>query len=206
MGLLSSAEDAFVPLASDTEVVPGHRVVGLLTHGRRIDTYDAYSEERDVRCVVKLLRDPQRLEILGDGSQAKPYVGVADLVAGIRHAAEVAPARELRVLNVGPEGTLAVRDVAEIVVEALDLPRSEVEFIFTGRSAIGGGGWPGDTAHVAFDTSAMRGLGWRPTMTAEGAVRAAAIGIAERYRASARPLLTAAERRSQLAPVGSASA
>ena len=155
--------------------------------------------------VVKLLRDPRRLEILGDGTQVKPYVAVTDLVSGMRHAAAVASARPLSILNVGPEGTLAVRDVAEIVVDAMDLPRTAVEFSYTGRSAIGGGGWPGDTAHVAFDTSAMRALGWRPRMTAEAAVRAAARGIAARYRGSARPLLTAAERRSERAPVGALS-
>ncbi len=62
MGLLRSSEERFVPLAPGTEIVPGHRVVGLLTHGRRIDTYDAYSEERDVRCVVKILRVDRRHE------------------------------------------------------------------------------------------------------------------------------------------------
>jgi UDP-glucose 4-epimerase len=155
--------------------------------------------------VVKLLRDPRRLEILGDGSQTKPYAAVTDLIAGMRHAADAAPARALSILNVGPEGTLAVRDVAEIVVEAMDLPRAEIEFAFTRPSAIGGGGWPGDTTHVSFDTSAMRALGWRPQLTAEGAVRAAASGIAARYRSSARPLLTAAERRSERAPVGALS-
>lgn len=145
--------------------------------------------------VVKLLRDPRRLEILGDGSQAKPYVAVSDLVAGMRHIAAIAPPRPMTVLNVGPEGTLPVRSVAEIVVEALDLPIASVEFAFTGPSALGGGGWPGDTAHVEFDTTALRSLGWWPSMTAEGAVCAAAQGIAARYRTSGRPLLTAAERR-----------
>lgn len=145
--------------------------------------------------VVKLLRDPGRLEILGDGTQAKPYVAVRDLVAGMRHAAAVAPAGPMTVLNVGPEGTLAVRHVAEIVTDALDLPLASVEFAFTGPSSIGGGGWPGDTAHVEFDTTALRSLGWRPSMSAEGAVRAAALGIAAGYRTSRRPLLTTAERR-----------
>jgi UDP-glucose 4-epimerase len=154
--------------------------------------------------VVKLLRDPRRLEILGDGTQAKPYVAVKDLVAGMRHAAAVAPACPMTVLNVGPEGTLPVRDVAEIITEALDLPLASVEFVFTGPSRVGGGGWPGDTAHVEFDTTAMRSLGWRPGMTAHGAVRAAALGIAARYRTSHRPLLTAAERRAaSLLTVGS---
>ena len=145
--------------------------------------------------VVKLLRDPLRLEILGDGMQAKPYVAVMDLVAGMRHAAAVAPGRPMTILNVGPEGTLAVRHVAEIVTETLDLPLASVEFAFTGRSAVGGGGWPGDTAHVEFDTTALRSLGWRPSMTAEAAVRAAALGIAAGYRTSRRSLLTATERR-----------
>lgn len=44
------------------EVVAGYRVVALLSHGRRIDTYDVYSEERDCRCVVKILRVDRRDE------------------------------------------------------------------------------------------------------------------------------------------------
>jgi UDP-glucose 4-epimerase len=146
--------------------------------------------------VVKLLRDPRRLEILGDGTQAKPYVAVTDLVAGMRYAAAAASSGAVSVFNVGPEGTLMVRDVAAIVLEAMDLPHDAVEFTFTGRSAIGGGGWPGDTIRVEFDTSAIRALGWWPQLTAEEAVRDAAIGIAEWYTGGRRPLLTAAERRS----------
>lgn len=145
--------------------------------------------------VVKLLRDPRRLEILGDGRQAKPYIAVGDLVAGIRHATSVAPRAPMTILNVGPDGTLTVREVAEIVIEALDLPVASVELAFAGGSFVGGGGWPGDTARVEFDTSALRTLGWGPAISAEGAVRAAARGIATRYRSSDRPLLTTSERR-----------
>lgn len=42
------------------EVLPGYEVVGLLAHGRRIDTYDTYSVERGCRCVVKVLREDRR--------------------------------------------------------------------------------------------------------------------------------------------------
>lgn len=151
--------------------------------------------------VVKLLRDRRRLEILGDGLQAKPYVSVNDLVAGMLHVADCAPTRALTILNVGPDGTLPVWRVAETVIDALDLARASVELCYTPRSA--GGGWPGDTAHVEFDTSTMRSLGWQPRLTAEDAVRAAAVGVAARYRASGRPLLTARERRTtSLQPVG----
>lgn len=152
--------------------------------------------------VVKLLRDPNRLEILGDGSQAKPYIAVEDLVAGMRHAADRAPTRPLTILNLGPEGTLSVRRVAELVIEAVGLSTDQVELSFSGQSA-GGGGWPGDTALVDLDTTAARALGWQPQTAADAAVRAAAIGLAVRYRASGRPLLTALERRAAPGNVGS---
>lgn len=154
--------------------------------------------------VVKLLRDPGRLEILGDGTQAKPYVAVGDLVGGMRHAAaaaEALPADPMTVLNVGPEGTLSVHRVAEIVIDALDLRRGSVDLSFSGRSAVGGGGWAGDSIRVEFDTTALRALGWRPSLTADAAVRDAALGIAARYLASGRPLLTALERRTTAATV-----
>jgi len=143
--------------------------------------------------VVKLLRDPGRLEILGDGRQAKPYIAVSDLVGGIWQAVAAAPRNPVTILNVGTEGTLTVRDVSAIVIEALDLDADSIELAFASGSP-DGGGWPGDTARVAFDTSAIRSLGWRPTLTAAEAVRATALAIATRYRSGKRPLLTASER------------
>lgn len=146
--------------------------------------------------VVKLLRDPTRLEILGDGTPAKPYVAVTDLVAGMRHAAAIGPNVPLTVLNVGPEGTVTVRRVAEIVADALGAPDGSVSFSFT-TPHVGGGGWPGDTPLVDFDTTALRSLDWRPTMTAEAAIRSAAEGIAARYRDGGRLLRTSLERRAE---------
>lgn len=37
-------------------MIPGYQVVSLLRRGGRLDTYDVYSQERDCRCVVKILR------------------------------------------------------------------------------------------------------------------------------------------------------
>ncbi len=150
--------------------------------------------------VVKLARDPARLEILGDGTPAKPYVAVADLVTGMRHAASVVTEPGQTILNVGPEGTVSVRRVAEVVVDALGFEAGSVDFAFRSQGP-SGGGWPGDTALVDFDTSAMRGLGWAPAMPAEDAIRDAARGMAARYRAGDRPLLTSIERRAGQAAI-----
>ncbi|WP_203230985.1 serine/threonine-protein kinase [Nocardioides caldifontis] len=38
------------------EVLPGYEVVALLAHGKRVDTYDVWSTERECRCIVKVLR------------------------------------------------------------------------------------------------------------------------------------------------------
>lgn len=146
--------------------------------------------------VVKLLRDPGRLELLGDGRQAKPYIHVDDLVAAMRHAAGVAH-EPLTILNLGPRGTLSVDEVAGIVIEALGLDDAAVERRYSG-GAEGGGGWVGDTPYLSFDTSAMERTGWRPRRDARTAVRDAARAIAASYRDRGAPLLTASERRAQL--------
>lgn len=143
--------------------------------------------------VVKLLRDPTSLELLGDGRQAKPYVDVRDLVVGMRHAASVVDA-PFTPLNVGPPGTVTVDDIATIVIEALGLDASTVDRHHR-QVSDDGGGWPGDTPLVAFDMSSMARLGWTPAMDAGDAIRHSATAIADRYRVGDRALLTAAERR-----------
>ena len=50
------------PVAPGELLLPGYRAVGLLAHGRRLDTYDAWDEDRDCRVVVKLLREDRRDE------------------------------------------------------------------------------------------------------------------------------------------------
>lgn len=144
--------------------------------------------------VVKLLRDPSTLEILGDGTPVKPYIAIEDLVAGMRHAAATVGTAGLTILNVGPEGTVSVRRVAELVIEALGHRADAVE-LRTETGHAGGGGWAGDTPIVDFDTAAMRSLGWQPTRSAETAIREAAAAIADRYRTTGAVLATSIERR-----------
>jgi eukaryotic-like serine/threonine-protein kinase len=48
------------PLREGEEVAPGYRALRLLRRGEALDVYDAWSEERDCRCVAKALR-PDKL-------------------------------------------------------------------------------------------------------------------------------------------------
>jgi len=48
------------PLAAGAQIAPGYEAIEHLRRGRNLDVYDAWSEERASRCVVKSLR-PDRL-------------------------------------------------------------------------------------------------------------------------------------------------
>jgi eukaryotic-like serine/threonine-protein kinase len=96
-------------LGPGAAVLPGYDVVRLLHHGRRVDTYDAYSHERDCRCVVKQVR-PDRADEL-DVRQAVLLEGTLlqtmahpHLVRCYEVAAEPLPSMVLETL---PGATLA---------------------------------------------------------------------------------------------------
>lgn len=48
--------DPVDPAAPGTVLAPGYRVIEHLSRGHRLDVYDAWSDERDSRCVLKTLR------------------------------------------------------------------------------------------------------------------------------------------------------
>jgi len=120
--------------------------------------------------VQKLRRRPGRLEVLGDGNQVKPYLAVSDLVAAMLKIWSSARDR-INVYNVGTFTRSMVADIARTVIE--EGPRQSAEIRFTG----GDRGWAGDVPTFDYDFSAVRALGWEPSMTSDEAVRAAAKAI-----------------------------
>lgn len=116
--------------------------------------------------VGKLRRTPERLNVLGDGTQIKPYLHVDDLVDAILLGWDRMTA-EVNLFNIAGSTRCSVKRMAEIVVEAWGRP---VEIVYGG----GDRGWIGDVPSVEYDTSVMRELGWLPRLDSEGAVDAAA--------------------------------
>jgi UDP-glucose 4-epimerase len=113
--------------------------------------------------IAKLRADPRRLEILGDGRQAKSYLAVDECVAAMLFTVE--HAREpLNLYNLGSDDWLTVRRIAELVVAALGL--RDVDFTFTGTD----GGWAGDVPRFRLDVTALNRLGWWARRTSEQAV------------------------------------
>jgi UDP-glucose 4-epimerase len=116
--------------------------------------------------VRKLLADPTRLEVLGDGRQAKPYLHVTDCVDGMlfgyRNAKE-----PVNAFNLAVDDVVNVATIARIVIEKMGL--SDVEIGYTG----GDRGWPGDVPRVGLDPERLRRLGWTSSMTSLEAVERA---------------------------------
>lgn len=118
--------------------------------------------------VKKLRNNPKELEILGNGTQCKPYIYVTDLVnAIVKLTEQFEPGVEIFNISVMSEGT-SVTHIAEIVVDVLGL--SDVEFKYTG----GDRGWKGDVPRFKYDISKVLVTGWKPEYTSDEAVRKAA--------------------------------
>lgn len=115
--------------------------------------------------IRKLKNDSTQLEILGDGTQCKPYIYVLDLVEAIRMLTkEWKLGEEVYNLSVNSDGTTVTR-IAEIVTEEMGL--ENVTFNYTG----GDRGWKGDVPRFAYDISKVLATGWQPKHTSDEAVR-----------------------------------
>jgi UDP-glucose 4-epimerase len=117
--------------------------------------------------IQKLKRNPEELEILGDGEQEKPFFLVEDCIDGIFCAFRDSDAW-CDVFNLGCSSSTKISRVAEIVAQEMGL--SGVRFRYKG----GRRGWVGDVPQVGLDVSKVAKLGWQAGHTSDEAVRIAA--------------------------------
>jgi len=102
----------------------------------------------------QLLKNPQKLHILGDGNQSKSYIHAQDIVAAVL-LAEARATTSFAVYNVATD-YITVKEIADLAVECSGLNPREVEFEFTG----GHRGWKGDVPVVRLNSERIRCLGW----------------------------------------------
>ena len=128
--------------------------------------------------VRRLLREPQALDVLGDGSQSKSYIHVEDVVDAMMLLAGLQrPGFE--VFNVGTDEYVTVTQIAELVVETLGL--DDVELRYSG----GDRGWKGDVPVVRFASERIRALGWSNAHSTVEALRASILANLDEARAEA---------------------
>ncbi|WPO44297.1 NAD-dependent epimerase/dehydratase family protein [Tardiphaga sp. 42S5] len=138
------------------------------THGHVFDFYQ------------KLLADPSKLEVLGNGKQRKSYLYVQDCIDAILIAVERANDR-VNIFNLGQDEYCEVNQSIGWISERLQLkPKLE----YTG----GERGWIGDNPFIFLDCSRMRALGWTPKVSIrQGVVMTLEYLIANPWVVEARP-------------------
>jgi len=119
--------------------------------------------------INKLRANPDRLEILGDGTQKKSYLHVSDTVEGMLYLFEKFKdeGKIYDVYNLGSEDWITVREIAEVVSKEMGL---NPEFYFTG-GVDGGRGWKGDVKFMRLSIEKAKSKGWKPKMNSYEAVR-----------------------------------
>jgi UDP-glucose 4-epimerase len=110
----------------------------------------------------KLRSDADRLEILGTGNEIRTYNYVADTVTALLLVGAHPEARG-RVYNIGGERAISIRELADLLIEVLGIPRPQIRY--TGQS------WPGDIAVLRGDIGELQGLGFRSTTGLEEGLR-----------------------------------
>jgi UDP-glucose 4-epimerase len=117
--------------------------------------------------VRRLLTEPDRLRILGDGRQSKSYIHVDDVMEAVLLAARLATG-PFAVFNVATGDYVTVTEIAELAMGVVGLPPGRTRLEYTG----GDRGWRGDVPVVRINTDRIRALGWKNNRTGPEALRA----------------------------------
>ena len=128
--------------------------------------------------VRRLLEDPTRLRILGDGRQSKSYIHVEDVIAAVLSAGAAA-VTPFDAFNVATGDYVTVTEIAELAMEVLGLEPGSTTFEYTG----GDRGWKGDVPVVRIGTEKIRSLGWANRRTGPEALRDSMTAMAGEARA-----------------------
>jgi UDP-glucose 4-epimerase len=120
------------------------------THGHIFDFYR------------QLLRNPNKLRVLGDGRQRKSYLYVHDCIDAMLTVVDQ-PKDGVNIYNLGTDTFCEVNDSIGWICATLNV-QPAVEYSGGER------GWIGDNPLLLLDTARIRGTGWRPKVTIQEGV------------------------------------
>jgi UDP-glucose 4-epimerase len=124
--------------------------------------------------VLKLVKDPSKLPVLGDGTQSKPYVYVEDCLDGMEFG-HAHSHDEVNLFNLTVDDWTSVAFIAEETLRAMKLPNAPI--VYAGGSR----GWRGDVATVRLDGSKIEKLGFSPKLSSNEAVERAVADAVRQY-------------------------
>src|ERR1700730_16594840 len=123
---------------------------------------ERYTHDHVFDFYQKLLANPSKLEVLGNGKQRKSYLYIQDCIDAIMIAIERATDR-VNIFNLGQDQYCEVNQSIGWICERLKL---KPELAYTG----GERGWIGDNPFIFLDCNRIRALGWKPKLSIQKGV------------------------------------
>ncbi len=102
------------------------------------------------------------IQILGDGSQKKPFIHVQDLLEILTRKSEI-KAEDVLIFNIAPIDQITVKEIVDIFDEAIN---GGITFLYQEQRE----GWPGDIPEYAFDLQESKTDGTLTSTTSAQAV------------------------------------
>lgn len=156
-------------LASEALIVSYARTYGFKAIIYRLANIVGFRSKHGVihDFIMKLKRDSNELEILGDGTQRKSYLHISDCISAMLLGLDKTET-QIEIFNIGSEDWITVKEIAKIISEEIGL--KNVRFRFTG-GVDSGRGWKSDVKYMLLDISKIKSIGWKPKHNSAEAVR-----------------------------------
>ncbi|MEM4435663.1 MAG: NAD-dependent epimerase/dehydratase family protein [Thermosphaera sp.] len=116
--------------------------------------------------LMKLSKNREKLEVLGDGSQIRSYVYIDDAVEATVIAWRRAT-KDYDVYNVASVDWIDVKNVVNLILNELSITDLTIEY----KPTLNGVGWPGDVKKITLDIKKLMELGFKPSLDSVEAVR-----------------------------------
>lgn len=123
--------------------------------------------------LMKLKKNSERLEILGDGTQTRSFLYVDDAIEAVLKVYGSLNC-SVDVYNIGNDDWISVKEIADIVTSEIGRPGIPYEMV---PATTDGRGWLGDLKFMFLDISKVKGLGWKPAMDSYRAVRKTVVSL-----------------------------
>lgn len=139
-------------------------LIQAYSHGYSINAYifrfvsifgSRYSHGHLYDFYKSLKKNPNCLEVLGDGYQTKSYLNVDDCIDAIFLALKKCEKKNINIYNLGMNKAINVRESIKILTNYLNLKPK----IIYGNSKRG---WIGDSPKILLCTKKIKKLGWNP--------------------------------------------
>jgi UDP-glucose 4-epimerase len=122
----------------------------------------------------RLRLDLNKLEVRGNGEQRKSYVHVSDVISGILTAVG-RKCEGYEVFNVATLDSITVREIVGLTLQELSLNAEDIKVQYGSSFR----GWEGDVPVILLDSTKLRSLGWRSTLTSYQAIESSLKAIHE---------------------------